>query len=131
MQSLVFNSVPTCADHPVRLVVWRGPQEDYAVGQSDADRPAGYRPVDLTGCALALYVYKGTTLVATLRSDGTSPQVAIMPGTQGKIVVTFKAVNFTTAATGTYDHAMKCVFPGGRSDTLWIGPLNLIAVPTV
>lgn len=129
MQSLVFNSVPSSSDHTVRVRVWRGPQGDFAVGQTDAERPAGYRAVDLTGAVLLLTVYKGAVSVAQLRSDGTSPQLIVLPGVGGRIEVTFRATNFTGSATGTYDHAMKCTFPGGKAATLWVGPLHLISVP--
>lgn len=129
MQSLVFNSVPTSADHTVRVRVWRGPQGDFAVGQTEAERPVGYRAVDLTGCILQLSIYRVSTAVAQLRSDGSSPQITVLPGVAGRVEVVFRPTNFGSNVTGSYDHAMKCTFPGGKTATLWVGPLHLISVP--
>lgn len=129
MQSLIFNSVPSSSDHTVRVTVWRGPSGDFAVGETDADRPAGYRAVDLTGCTLLMTIYKASVVVATLRSDQSSPQITVLPGVGGRMQIVFRPVNFVGKTTGAYDHAIKCTFPGGSSATLWVGPLNLIAVP--
>lgn len=130
MQALSFDSVCSLTDNTTRVTVWRGPTGDYAVGATDAQKPAGYTPLDLTGARLDLTIYKNSTVIAVISSAGESPQLKIIAGVGGAIQVTFVPANFSGWSTGIYDHAMKCTFPGGKTATLWVGPLTLISIPT-
>lgn len=130
MQILSFDSVAGFSDHVVRLSLWRGPEGDFFTGQSAADRPAGYAPVNLTGCRLDMKVFENATILASLSTHSSPPQITLAPGVRGRFFVKFTAEKFLGVATGIYDQVAQCTFRDGSRAALWAGPITLLGAPS-